>query len=64
MKILLADDVLYKYCINCGNESDKNAKQCEVCGKKDSLMEITEQQAKEICEQIKEHNDNFIKEIF
>jgi predicted ATP-dependent serine protease len=47
------NEIVFKYCINCGNENDKDAKQCEVCKKKDSLLEITESDKKEIISQMK-----------
>jgi predicted ATP-dependent serine protease len=58
------EEIIFLYCWNCGNENEKNATKCEVCKEADSLLEITEASKREICEQIKEHTDNFIKEIF
>ena len=52
------NEILFLYCINCGNESDKHAKRCEVCGKKD-LFKIRSSDKKEIIKQIQEQIDHF-----
>ena len=57
--ITLAKETLFKYCIVCGNTSDKDAKRCKVCKKQDSLLEITEADKKEIISQMESEAKTF-----
>ena len=53
------NEIVFKYCINCGNENDKDAKRCKVCKKQDSLLEITEADKKEIISQMESEAKTF-----
>ncbi len=53
------NEIVFKYCINCGNENDKDAVRCEVCKEQDSLLEITESDKKEILSQMESEAKTF-----
>jgi recombinational DNA repair protein RecR len=60
------DRTAYKYCAICGNASDKEKKECDICGTDDEnqFIPITVSQDKEITQTIKNHIDNIITEEF
>lgn len=60
------DLTAYQYCTRCGNSADKDSKKCEICGTSDEneFIPITVSQNEEIVETIKNHTDDFTKELF